>query len=304
MECHPRIVFMKFHKVASASIRSTLEQGLDHHQLWWNNNCTGVPFEHAVLRLYEQVPVSDIHRKCIIPTSNGCNASFVAVLRNPIERTISQLFAFNKDLLKALYLIQTSHPSHNSSNLQHAIDTANKMHTQSINLTVDDMSNLIEIMDLHRHNHMDLVGNLNIYEYTQIFSRSKSSIPYKSTLSLAQKAVQNMKSDLGVVGLTEWLDSFYTLLGLKFGFHPPRRCSAHNDHGMSTQYKILFGQSHRPPPDKIFTSEVVAFLETKLLYEMHVWREAKLMHEQQLADYNMTLELSQEKYRLDCMHHK
>ena len=141
-------------------------------------------------------------------------------------------------------------------------------------------------------------------EYEPVLSRFKydsSDGPFVSTENTMSDALNNLRSEIAVVGTTEHMDSFWTLLGLELNRTLDLSCTAHYDHGGSADiHRAVFHSATRPPSEEVFAAEVIEVMRQELAGEFVLWREAERLHAQQLARYGLTVEQAASRWQSMC----
>lgn len=351
--CIKMPVYLKFHKVGSASVKETLravyldERRNGGRPYWWRNTweprdrmCIGDPWDHSVLELYrllgrekiqENCLTSDIQQVCNQEENGGSKSSLVitASIREPVEKVISQLYFFYGSFERALNLaINTSSSSfheHQSpslsslSKLRRAKFALEKLHNNTRGITSGEMQSLFEFTKDHTFNSGDalhpypvgkqpgdLPPNNFLFEYEPIFGRYRhdknaGTKPFTPSAVTLQAALNNMRTEIDVIGTTEFMESYWVLLSAVTKTAYPQSCLFKEDHGSSHKYQVLFGQSTRPTPEQLFSAQVLSVIRKELTHETTLWEEARQLHKEQLLLYTgLTVEQGVQSHNSYC----
>lgn len=292
------VLFLKFHKVASATVGKVLR--LSYGDDWWNcsRSCSGSPFhEHKTLQLFrDSKDKNEILSSCSKPEIRNCSRLSVAAdVREPIERVVSQFYSFAPELHRIL---------------PHLSKTTIKMLKEAPgNITAEDMKILLTETQSTFNNKVINDGwqNLNLYEYLYTFGKIKKSaneVNYIETEErnefFLQKALQTLRYEIDCVGVMEHINSFFVLLSKQLDVDLLLTCHEHNQHGLGSQYKKDFGASMRPAAETYFSKEVIEVLQDFTKYERRIWEEAKLVHIEQLKEFNLTIETAESYWNSIC----
>jgi len=301
------VLHLKFHKVGGSSINSVLSPHKSQKVSWWKHGgeCGPTPTAHEMLAVYRKNDMESIRRKCttLDDSENSPKLYFVAAFRDPIERILSMFFYFHKDIGERLNRTSSSSVSDSlSQKLKNAISTWELLTIAPLNITAVDMENLLTIMRtslpfLQRPED----NNVGIHEYEHVFSQTTRLVVRPYNPSSCATAADNMRRDLTVAGLTEHMSTFYYLLWKRLKVPLDRSCTARADnHGAPVMYKQLFDSPNRPPPEKLFTPEVIDVIHKELQCEKELYLAAVQLHKDQLAVYNHTIESATTEYQRLC----
>lgn len=155
-------VYLKFHKVGSATVKSFLQSAFSPTP-WWK--CKSEPFTHEVLEIYHSR--NGNLSSCVLPHRNGSVPIInpIAILRHPLERIISQISFFSKELKNELkYLWKIKPPSFNTNRLI-VLSTIENVRRNPSSISVNEM---ITLMDIMKNNSIHFSSNLQLNEYEQI----------------------------------------------------------------------------------------------------------------------------------------
>lgn len=290
-------LFLKFHKVASGSVSKVLTSKLGNE--WWkmNSYCGRSSYAHSILHIYRNVnSTREIYRDCVRKEKINCTGLTVTtLLRDPIERVVSQFYSFPVDVEKAI-------PEMNTSVI--------KLFEAPRNITSDEMMSMLKNAQLHFNNKIknDIWQNLNLYEYLYTFGKikkdGKKSVNYIESVEKNEQALsvslETIRNEIYPIGLMENLPSYYVLLSKIFDVNLELSCHIHNEHGLKNKYLKYFNSTSRPPVHELFTKEVVTVINDFTKYERRIWEEAKIIHTEHLKFFNLTVETATEYWLSTC----
>jgi hypothetical protein len=256
---------LKFHKVGGGSVNVALRK-IYANTSWYT--CHGDPYSHDMLNKFEDLGLEGIKKKC---TTEKCDTQIISVFREPVEKTISQLYFFNQEL--STWANKYGHH-----------DVVEKLWHSPLSISKVEMANLIEAM---QQGYASLSLNLRLFEYETILSRSKV-YPFKSSPETISRALSEV-DQLSIVGTTEEINSFFVLMSIVRNIPLHAFCNLHKDHGAGNTNKIMFNSTDRPPADKLFQPEVLAYLSAVGEGETQIWNRANEVHIEQLKKHNLSL---------------
>lgn len=99
-----------------------------------------------------------------------------------------------------------------------------------------------------------------------------------------------MKRDIAVIGITEWMSSFFVLITQKLNIDVQYTCNIHATHGAKP----------RPPVAKVFRADVVDAINKWAHNEIQLWEYAKELHLKQLALVGMDFLGASKLYNSIC----
>lgn len=216
--------------------------------------------------------------------------TYVTIMRNPLDRLVSSLYFFHWKLREIILQFHD----------KDAISVGKKLyekltHNRSTEITVDEMRVAFRIMN--ETGRFDLLTN----EYEVTLSKYSKVVGFNSNQETQQAALLNMKREVGVAGITESLPSFFVLLSKYFNLPLSAACNLHLNHGAQMRYsEKIFNKSSRPPPASLFTSEVIAYMNSAMRGEYTLWDYAKSLHELQLAQHGLTLQEATALWKQSC----
>jgi hypothetical protein len=329
--CQKVPVFLKFHKVGGASIARTLAgtylriggSGGYGTRNWWYREawledddpaadhypCGTAPWVHDTMKIYRKYGQEGLFHHCLAEEYEAhCLPSdlvVTAILREPLEKAVSQMFFFPSHFVEPLAVVNESSPAH----LQMAKAAVEKIFTARHSLTGEEMGHLLDFIQQHSYilseeDGIKIHEDISVMQYEYFLSRAKKggpNQPFASTNATLALAVQNLNEDVGAVGVMEHFPAYWTLLSLKLNTSLPCSCLAHFDHGdHSKENKKVFGSDHRPPVAEIFPAEVVAAMRQKLGNEVSLYEEATRVHEQQLSQFGLTVQQATDAWTEMC----
>jgi hypothetical protein len=289
----PAPVYLKFHKVGSATVNTVLRAAFTSTPYW---SCSDHPFSHDMLRHYIQRRGN--LSSCIKPINASLPVTLpIAVLRHPLERIISQITFFGKELKDQLLqtLIENNNtktktnpkPKNKSgdvvkanvSHISNVLLTASKIRQQPEQVNVSEVVALLDTVDSHRNL---LNANLEVREYQKTFAGyiSESSQP----------ARDDMREHIAIIGVTEQMPSFMLLLSRRLNIPLELSCGIHDRHGAQP----------RKPVHESFRPEVIDAINTWARNEVELWEYAKVLHVEQLGRLGMTVSSATEEYDSVC----
>ena len=190
------------------------------------------PFSHSTLYLYQSSDVDDLFSKCV---NSSVNKHILTILRNPLEKVISQFVFFHEELVRSL--------SH-SPFLQRV---SRKILNNSLSVTPSEMHNLMKELKQREHIHTQSLSNIVINEYEMVFSHSRS-IPFVSSSLTQADALRYQQRDISTIGVMEHMDSFLYLLSQHLNITLPCSCSVPATHGVQSRNEEYFHTRTRYPP--------------------------------------------------------
>mmetsp|Transcript_16732 Transcript_16732/g.25127 ORF Transcript_16732/g.25127 Transcript_16732/m.25127 type:complete len:413 (+) Transcript_16732:26-1264(+) len=190
-------VYLPFRRTGSGSVTQFLASQYHSRLMWWNSEpleCSRGPFDYrSTWNLY----MNNVISHCL--TCRDCSPALVLLVRNPVDRFISQIFFHYSDVYRYF----------KNSDSAIALGVMRKLLFSSKTVTPDDMITLFYSM----RNVSNL--NLYLYPYEQRLSRSINEIYYPSKKGL-KAALSAIDSEFAVVGTTERMSSFLVLLSRTF----------------------------------------------------------------------------------------
>lgn len=228
-EADRKAIFLKFHKVGSGSVSACLRDSiskLSPNTYWKNQRSCGVdPFSHSLLYKYQSMQLSD----CIESTKD---INIIAILRDPLEKVISQLVFFNNEVN---FLVS------NVSNLR---TTCQKILGDTHAVSATEMSALLTLIKSNSHVHSKFQSNIVLNEYEMVFSKN-NTLPFRSSAISASEATHNMIRDVDTIGVLESLPSFFYLLSSHLNTALPCHCLEDHSHGIGKRNKQYFASPTR-----------------------------------------------------------
>lgn len=330
INCSKMLVYLKFHKVGSASVYRTILDTLGVNDAsplphWWrsiyieeNHFCFGDPEAHSVLQLYRVFGRSGIQENCLTAEAlEQCDTEkdlvLSTLLRDPLDKAISQFFFFYDAFNKSC-----SESTNTSPQFFAAKSAVEKLVTNTRSITPYEMQSFLEYIKHHSFDSGDrsvkmgkkpgdLPANNFAVEYEAVLSQfvhsngTNPDEPFLSTERSLSAAIRNLNSDFDVVGTTELMSSFWTLLSNVTGMDFPASCTTFIDHSTQQLYMRLFNETSRPPPHQLFTVQVLEVMHKELSHEYKLFREVQRLHEEQLhVTMGISVEESVQRHEMYC----
>jgi hypothetical protein len=298
--------------VGSASVIEYVHSQFEN-MAWWNRGKTycGVgPFHHDIWRIYRTGGI----QSCL--NSSNYGAGYITVLRNPVDRLISQL----------LFFVQSLHKRLEQESAAHELAVYRELLFSPKNVTAENLQSLLNRM-------RSLVTPVHtVTPYEMVFSKSKLLPDFRPSSTGLKKALSRLNKDMLAVGTTESMPTFFVLLSrlfsrnvtsvvrrvrlpggggggggggkeeqqewARFGrweggpadeeeqvhwqpFNLTEACHLHLLHGLGDAFPVLrrFGT---PSAEKLLNSAALALLRGQVRNEAKLWRRAEELHEEQL----------------------
>jgi hypothetical protein len=319
-------VYLKFHKVGSSTVAEALRDRIGQKPVWWRQKARETwpqcaePFAHAALQLYRVAGREGILAHCLDETVVAkCQEEdlvITAVLREPLEKTVSQFYFFHGGYENAFKDI----PDTALSPMQRAAKAAvAKLKNDTLTITPHEMESFLQFIKNHSFDSGDnyesmgnavddLPPNNWVFECEPVLGRfvherkKDGNVPFVSTADSLKAARHNLRTDMDAVGTTELMGSYWTLLSAVTNMSYPSSCLKNNDHGAKTMNKHLFGSEHRPPPRELFVPEVVEVMRRELANEIVVYEDAERVHRIQLERATgLTVQQATEQWKSYCL---
>jgi hypothetical protein len=261
--------FIKLHKVGSEGIARSLGHGRRGNFRYNNETCTaGPPFGHNVAVMYGRHGRSKI-QSCNILTP--CSDQII-VLRNPLERLMSQFHFYNVwNSLIPNYISLLNNSFEVSAKFSKFLANSTSVSPQEMRVLLDAFGQA-EQLDFHP------------YMYEVVLSQNFNHSDRLSNETL-DAAVQNLRNDFDVVGTTENMASMFVLLSKVVDINLNDTCVAKMGHGMKREYQKQFKTSTRPRAAELLSSETYAFLLHALYGEITLWQTAATIHQEMIKKH-------------------
>jgi hypothetical protein len=276
---------LKFFKVGSGSTNVVLRTaygGEKWTKTWFT--CDD-PYGHGMLTHYQENGLGDAFKaKCFLNTSQSCDFKTLAVFRDPVEKMVSQWYAFRSDMLQAI----------ETFNLKAIEPIAQKLFLNNASaISKNEMVQFIATLSKKKN---VFVRSLMPLEYEPVLSMSP--FPFKSSAETLTRALSNL-AQLTFVGTTESLNSLFVLISIVRNIPLEQFCGVHV-HDSQKKNSLLFNTTVRPSPVELFQPDVFDYLTTLAENETKIWNRAKELHIDQLKKYNLSLTESLDLWDITC----
>jgi hypothetical protein len=240
-------------------------------------------------------------KECYRPPSPQDQVDFAILLREPIER-LGSTFLFFMDFFKK---IVTAHAK-NEFDRETSLSALAMVNKNASAITAQDFRTLCEtIADGNKnisHEHPPGRGYLStvMHSYQGILA-GKKFYSGTSNREAVQRSVSNLHERFQLVGITEHMPAFYTLVSKKYNINLNNTCDKYIMRNTVWRNNKLFGTLERPKTRDMFNSEVVNYLETELLAgETEIYDAGGQMFVKQLAHFNLTIESATSIWNANC----
>lgn len=316
-------------RAASASVTEFLHSQFENLE-WWNYGvkyCGIGPFHHDVWRIYR----AGMIKQCL--NSSSFNAGYISVLRNPVDRLVSQLLFFEQALKKQL----------ERKSFDQVLAVYRDLLFSPKNVTAESLQTLL-------HGMRSLASPTYLTNpYELVLSKSELQAGFRPSNRGLMQALKNLNSDIMAVGTTESLPTFFVLLSRLFGrnitnvinlvrfssshnnkswtlrameesarygrweggpldeeqqvewqsFNLTEACHLHLLHGFSDAFPVLrrFGT---PSAEKLLSASALALLRQEVSNDIKIWRRAAELHKQQLRAVGLSQEEAMRVWQEAC----
>jgi hypothetical protein len=215
----------------------------------------------------------------------------VTVLRDPVQRLISQVFFFSGPL--------TEH--HLFSTGQHSVADAKRTADMKVlwqrilsrprSISADDMRRFLLFLQ-YKEKWDAFFPRLSLQSYDAVLSRQGGSsplIPNAKSLAAACAALDGFAA----VGTMEHMPSFFVLLSVEFDHPIVDSCFLNNRH---TDKKQLY----RKPQSDEWQPGVLSVIKEFVAQDSLIWQHALRVHERQLQAHNLTIESATTLWTKTC----
>lgn len=237
---------------------------------------------------------------------------YISVLRNPIDRLMSQLFFFTQSLQSLL----------EQNGATYELNIYRTILTNPKNVSASALHDLFVAMGM--------LGSTIHHPtpYEMVLSRSKFA-DFKPSKGGLEIALQSVSNDLMAVGTTESLSTFFVLVARLFGrnvttstpaptfeqygggmvadqevvswraFNLTEACHLYLQHGRQDTFPLLrrFGN---PSADRVFNGPALKELRGYLKNEVTIWEAASRLHDQQLQAVGLTRQSALRVWERTC----
>mmetsp|Transcript_18570 Transcript_18570/g.30950 ORF Transcript_18570/g.30950 Transcript_18570/m.30950 type:complete len:350 (-) Transcript_18570:115-1164(-) len=267
--------FVKLHKVGSEGIARSLGIGFRNVRGYHNTSCTdggGGPFSHDIALTY------GMHGRAKVQACNVMTlcTTLIIVLRNPLERLMSQLH---------FYSVWNSLIQNHISTLDNKEEVSAahaKFLAQSKDISPHEMHVLLQA--LRQFERLDLQPNMYELVLSQKYNHSDPSLS-NHTL---QVALHNLRVDFDVVGTTEQMESMFALMSRVINIKLTDTCVSIMSQGMKREYKRKYKSLVRPRASELLSTKTFAFLQHELRGDILLWETASRIHQNMIEKYSDT----------------
>jgi hypothetical protein len=221
------------------------------------------------------------------------------ILREPIERLGSVLLFFVDNFKKAI--------AHAKDGLdrEKSLSTLSMVSINATAITAQDFRHMCEtIAEANKnisagarlgrgylstvlHSYQGLLAGKNYYSGT-------------SNREAVQISISTLQERIQLVGITEHMPAFYTLVSKKYGINLNNTCDKYIMRNTIWRNTKLFGTLERPKTRDMFNPEVVKYLETELAGETEIYEAGIQVFAKQLAQFNLTIESATSIWDENC----
>ena len=286
-------------------------QTFDATERWWK--CKADPYSHSFLDIYCLMGKEPILKECMKPGAK--RPSFLIQLRDPVER-------FGSLLLFGLGAYTMA--------LKSCVDSPKEK--LSIEITLQNIERAyrnVTVSGLREFFHCMAKGGKRNYEYKlatkpkrsrqvlkhSLNTRIYSFLSYQMLLgnredrvfsgvndpAMVSSAIENLRQDFDIVGITEHMPSLFVLLSARFNITIQSTCDKFITRATSHRNIKIFGSAVRPPTRETFSKEVIDFLQNEFLVgEQKIYNEGLRIHKEQLHKYGYTIASATELWDEQC----
>lgn len=216
--------------------------------------------------------------------------ALVTVLRDPVQRLVSQLFFFSGPLAEFHLFGTGQHSVAASKHAQEVKQLWQRVLSNSRSITASQMRVLLRFLQ-HKERSEAFFPRLSLQSYEAVLSR-QSAPPLHSTQATLQAASAALDR-FAVVGTMEHMPALFVLLALEFGHPLTDSCFLHNRHENKKH-------RHAKPRLEEWQPGVVAAMREFVAHDEELWRRALLVHERQLERHNLTLSTAAARWQGAC----
>lgn len=240
----PLLGFLKFHKVAGATVATIFRNACPNHlpQYYWNyKSCPATPHGHGSLTSYRKKGVHGMYQ-CLNQNSTH-PILLTSILRNPVDRILSALHFFYGGRYKRW--------AKTDEDIQLSISLVEGRITKG----------LIDRLPRESSNHWR--QPLNTYSNVLAKGLDESSTDI---------AIENLKRDFDIIGLTEDVSSFAVLLAIKTGWPLSSVClySAHVNANRTSSSSL--------------SQEILDYIKHVVRYDTIIYNHAIKIHQKQIEE--------------------
>jgi hypothetical protein len=242
----PLLGFLKFHKVAGATVATIFRNACPDHlpRYYWNYaSCPATPHGHGSLTSYRKKGVHGMYQ-CLYQNSTH-PILLASIVRNPVDRILSALHFFYGGRYKRW--------AKTEQDIALSVSLAEKGRS---GITKE----LVDRLPRESGNHWR--QPLNTYSHVLAKGLDESS---------TDAAMENLERDFDIIGLTEDVSSFAVLLAIKTGWPLDAVClySVHVNSNRTSSSSL--------------PSDILEHIQHAVRYDTVVYEHAKKLHQKQIA---------------------
>jgi len=301
-----RPVFLKFYKVGSESVVDFfLRMSVDprSYKSWVLKTpaCEGLPMDHKSLSLFiehgpglaaacTRLRPANLSTAPSQSTPSSSSVDLVTVLRDPVQRLISQLFFFSGPITE-YHLFSTGQLSVADSKRSADMKALwQRLLHRPRSVTASDMRRFLLFLQ-HREVRGPFFPRLSLQSYEVVLSRLAARPLHSDEQSLL--AARTALDGFAAVGTMEHMPSLFVLLSLEFGHPLTDSCFLNNRHSNKRQ-------RYPKPQARDWQAGVLAAMQEFVVHDSLIWQHAQQVHERQLLRHNLTVQSATARWKQAC----